>query len=104
MKDREIDDILKRAADVSDDVHPAVLSRVTQSIESSLRPVRPLPRTWVLAVALVVICAAIATAGAALLGFGGIYNLSVLQRALIFLALAIFLGLASIECVGQVIP
>lgn len=104
MKDREIDDILKRAADVPHDIDPAVLTHVTESIESSLRPVRPLPRTWVLAVSLVVICVAIAMAGAALLGFHGIYNLSVLQRALIFFALAIFLGLVSMECVGQVIP
>jgi hypothetical protein len=104
VKDREIDDVLKRAADIPHGVDPVVLTRVTQSIESSLRPVRPLPRTWVLAVALVAICVAIAMAGAALLGFHGIYNLSVPQRALIFPALAILLGLASIECVGQVIP
>jgi hypothetical protein len=104
VRDREIDDILKRAADVPHGVDPAVMNRVTQSIESSLRPVRPLPRTWVLAVALVVICVAIAVAGAALLGFHGIYNLNAPERALIFSVLAILLGLASIECVGQMIP
>ena len=52
----------------------------------------------------VVICVAIAMAGAALLGFHGICNLSAPQRALIFLALAIFLGRVSTECVGQMIP
>jgi hypothetical protein len=104
VKDRDIDDILRQAGEVPHGVDPVVLNRVTQSIESSLRPVRPLPRTGVLAGALVLTCAAVAIAGGILLGFHGVYNLSVLQRALIFLTLAIILGRVSTECVGQVIP
>ena len=42
MKDKEIDDILKRAAEGSEEVDPALLDRVSQSMRSSLRPVRPI--------------------------------------------------------------
>ena len=84
MKDREIDEILKQAAQAPHDVDPALLDRVASSIGSSMRPVRPLPPAWVLAGGLVLICAAVALAGAARSGFYGIQKLSVLERVLIF--------------------
>ena len=72
MKDREIDEILKQAAQAPHDVDPALLDRIAGSIGSSLGPVRPLPPAWVLAGGLVLICAAVALAGAARAGFYGI--------------------------------
>ena len=47
VKDKEIDQILKQAAQAPHDVDPALLDRVARSIGSSLRPVRPLPPAMV---------------------------------------------------------
>jgi hypothetical protein len=104
MTDGEIDEILKQAAQAPPDVDPALLDRVTGSIQSSLRPVRPLPPAWILAGGLVLICAAVALAGAARSGFHGLQGLSVLERTLIFPALAILIWLAATAFVGEMIP
>lgn len=104
MKDREIDEILKQAARVPHDVDPALLDRVATSIGSSLRPVRPLPPIWVLAGGLVLVCAAVALAGAARSGFYGIQKLGVLERGLIFPTLGILIFLAATTCVSEMIP
>ncbi len=104
MRDREIDEILKRAAGASHDVDPALLDRVARSIGSSLQPVRPLPAAWVLACGLVLICSGIAVAGAARLGLNGIHKLSAWERALIFPELAILICLAAAALVGEMIP
>ncbi len=104
MRDREIDEILKKAAQAPHDVDPALLDEVARSIGSSLRPVRPLPPAWVLAGGMVMICAAVALAGAARLGLYGIQGLSVLERALIFPALGILLWLAATACVSEIVP
>lgn len=104
MNDREIDKILAQAAQAPHDVDPVLLDRVERSIGSSLRPVRPLPPAWVLAGGLILICAAVALAGAARLGFHGIQAMSVLERAVIFPALGILIWLAATVSVGAVIP
>jgi hypothetical protein len=104
VKDREIDEILKHAAQAPHDVDPALLDRVASSIGSSLRPVRPLPPAWVLAGGLVLICAAVALAGAARAGTYGLQKLDVFERALIFPALGILISLAATTCVGEMIP
>jgi hypothetical protein len=104
VRDGEIDEILKKAARAPHDMDRALLDRIAVSIGSSLRPVRPLPPPWVLAGGLVLICAAVALAGAALLGLHGIQKLSVPERALIFPALVIQLGLAATACVSERIP
>jgi hypothetical protein len=104
VRDREIDEILKQAAQPPHDVDPALLDRVAKSIESSMRPVRPLPPAWLLASGLVLICAAVALAGAARSGFYGIQKLSVLERALIFPTLGILIWLAATICVSEMIP
>ncbi len=104
MKDREIDEALERAAQAPHEVNPALLERVVGSLKSSIRPVRPLPPTWVLAGGLVLICAAIALAGAARAGFYGIEKLSVLERALIFPTLGILVWVAATEFVSEMIP
>jgi hypothetical protein len=67
-------------------------------------PVRPLPPVWALAVGLVLICAAVAVAGAARLGLYGIQNLSVLDDALVFPLLGILICLAAAAFVAEMIP
>jgi len=53
VRDGEIDEILKDAAGRTPKVEAAVLRRVADSIQPSMRRVRPLPQTWVLAGGLV---------------------------------------------------
>jgi hypothetical protein len=43
MRDKDIDDILNRAAGTPPDVDPALLGSIANSLGASLRPVRPLP-------------------------------------------------------------
>ena len=104
MKDREIDDILRQAAQAPHAVDPALLDRVSRSIGSSLEPVRPLPSAWVLAGGLVLIGAAVAMAGAAALGFHGIQDLGAVGRAVIFPALGVLIVRAAMACVSQMVP
>jgi hypothetical protein len=104
VKDKEIDEILKRAAQAPQDVDPALLDRVAKSIGSSLRPVRPVPPAWVLAGELALICLAVAVAGAARAGFYGIQKLSILERALIFPALGILIWLGATATASEMIP
>jgi hypothetical protein len=104
MKDPEIDEILRRASQAPHEVYPALLDRIAGSIQPTVQPVRPLPPAWVLASGLMAICAAVAAAGAARLGFFGIQHLSALERALIFPALAILIWFAATACVAEMIP
>jgi hypothetical protein len=104
VRDEEVDEVLEKASRVAHEVEPALLKRVADSISSSLRPVRPLPPTWVLTGALVLICAAVALAGAARTGFYGIEKLGLLERVLIFSTLGILAWVAGKEFVGELIP
>jgi hypothetical protein len=104
VKDREIDEILERAAQGTHKLDPTLLERVAGAIKPSLHPVRPLPPTWLLVAGMVLVCAAVAVAGAARAGFYGIEKLTLFDRALIFPALAILAGLTGIEFVAEMIP
>lgn len=104
MKDEEIDGVLKGIARDRDVLKAETLQRISASIKTSLRPVRPLPPTWVLAGGLVLICAAVALAGAARAGFYGIEKMNILERALIFSTLAVFAWLVGIGLVHEVVP
>ena len=104
MTDEEVDKILQRASGVAPGVEPALLKRIADSINSSLRPVRPLPPTWVLTGALALICAAVAVAAAARAGFYGIEKLGTWERVLIFTTLGILVWAAGKEFVRQLIP
>jgi Negative regulator of sigma F len=104
VRDEEVDEVLEKASRVAHEVEPALLKRVADSISSSLRPVRPLPPTWVLTGGLVLICAAVALAGAARTGFYGIEKLGLLERVLIFSTLGILAWVAGKEFVGELIP
>jgi len=99
-----MDEILERAAQARHDVEPALLERVKGSIQPSMRPVRPLPPTWVFASGLMLICAAVALAGADRAGFYGVEKMSGLERALIFPALGILVWVAATEFAGEMIP
>lgn len=104
MRDGEIDETLKKAAVRAPEIEPALLRRVADSIQPSMRRVRPLPRTWVLAGALVLIVAAVALAGAARAGFYGFEKMDLLERALIFSTLGVLAWVAGTEFVNEMIP
>ncbi|HVN05625.1 MAG TPA: NrsF family protein [Bryobacteraceae bacterium] len=104
MKEKEIDEILRQAGRAPHPVDPALLDRVSQSIEPSVQPVRSLPRGRVLAGGMVLLCAAVALAGAARSGFFGFEKLGVLDRVLIFAPIAIFAWLAARGWVSAMIP
>jgi hypothetical protein len=104
MKDRDIDDILRRSAGVPHQVESDLLDRVTSSIRSSLRPVRPLPPAWVLVSGLFLICEAVALTGAAKLGMFGLRKLNAPEIGLIFPALVLFALLAAMLSVGEMTP
>jgi hypothetical protein len=104
VRDGEIDEILRKAAARVPDVEAALLKRVADSIQPSMRQVRPLPRTWVLAGGLVLICAGVALAGAARAGFNGFEKMNLLERALIFSTLGVLAWVAGTEFVNEMIP
>ena len=99
-----IDEILNHAAAAPHPVNPALLDSIARSIGADLRPVRPVPPRWLLTGGLVLVAAAIATAGAAVLGFHGVQNLTAIDRALLFPLLALLLWLAAAACVGEITP
>ncbi len=104
MKEQDIDDILKKAAQAPQDIDPLVLERIGDAIKPTLRPVRPLPPVWLMAVGLVLLCAAVSLAGAARTGFFGIAKMNLLERSLVFPALGLLACLAAVSFVHQMIP
>lgn len=112
MKDREIVDRAMQNATrrahgstgLPHSVPPAVLDRIATSIHSSLHPVRPVPGTWVLTTGLLLLCAAVALAGAARSGFFGFQALGVAQRVIILSILAVLAGIVARELASQWIP
>jgi len=104
MKDRAIDEILKKKAPALRRVDSALLDRVSSAVQSCMQPVRPLPPSWLLAGGLILSCASVALAGAARAGFFGVEKLSEIQRAAIFSSLGIFIVLAALACVSAMIP
>jgi len=99
-----MNDALEKAGHVPHQVEPALLDRISNSIRPSLRPVHPLPPTWVLASGLVLICAALGLAGAARAGFYGIERMVLSERVLIFSTLGILAWIAAREFVSEWIP
>ncbi len=104
MRDEEVDKILQKASGIAPQVEPAMLKHIADSINSSLRPVRPLPPTWLLTGGLTLICAAVAVAAAARAGFYGIEKLSLWERVPIFSTLGVLVWVAGKEFVSQLIP
>ncbi len=104
MKDSEIDRIVARAAEASSGVDPALVGRIAESLSSSVRPVRPVAQAWLRTSCLFLICWAVASGGAAILGFHGIEKLDAAGIALIFPALGIFTWLAAATSVAETTP
>jgi hypothetical protein len=104
VKDEEIDDVLKGSARDAHVLRAETLERISGSIKTSLRPVRPLPPAWLLASGLVLICAAVALGGAAHAGFFGIGKMDLMERALIFSTLAVFAWVVGIGFVHEMVP
>ena len=104
MKNEEIDDVLKKAAQAPQELDPTVLERIDDSIKRSLRPVRSLPPAWLIASGLVFVCAAIALAGAARAGFSGVAKMNLLERLVVFPALGLLVACAAVGFVHQMIP
>jgi hypothetical protein len=104
VKENEIDEILKQGSKGSEVVDPSILARIAKSIESTMKPVRPLAPTWMLAGGLALLCVAVAVGGAAKAGFHGIEKLSALERGVIFPGLLIFIALAAVSWVSEMIP
>jgi len=104
VRDDEIDEALEKATRAPHQVDAALLKRVADSVTSSLRPVRPLPPTWVLTGGLVLVCAGVGFAGAARAGFNGIEKLSLTSQVLILLTLGILIWVMGEEFVAEMIP
>jgi hypothetical protein len=104
MTDEDVDKVLQKTSRAASQVDPALLSGIADSINSSLRPVRPLPPTWILTGELAVICAAVAMTAAARTGFYGVEKLGLWERVLIFSTLAILVWMTGKEFVRQLIP
>jgi hypothetical protein len=104
LKDEEIDNLLKKAAQAPRDLDPIVLQRIGDSIKSSLRPVRSLPPVWLMAMGLVLVCVAVSLAGAARAGFFGIAKMNMPERLVIFPALGLLACLAAVSFVHQMVP
>ena len=104
MKDEDIDEVLNQAARTPLDLKPELLRRVSDSIRSSMRPVRPLPPAWAMTGGLILICAAVSLAGAARAGFFGVEKMDSLERWLIFPALGVLAWVTGSGFVHEMIP
>ena len=88
----------------ADELDPAVIRRVTQSIVPSIQPVRPMASLPVQTLILVIACAAIAWAGAALSGFDGFFAFNVAERIVILTTLTLFAAMAARLFASEMVP
>jgi hypothetical protein len=103
LSDREIDELLN-GAKVPQGPGAETLERIAGSIAGSLRPVRPLPPRWMLAGGVAVVCAAVALAGGARLGFFGFARMTVLERVFVFPALGLLVLATAREMASAMVP
>ena len=104
MMDNNIDDLLRNSARAPHPVDPALVDRIARSLAADLRPVRPLPPARFLVSGLLLVWAAVAVTGAAVLGFFGIRRLDALEIAVIFPVLALFALAAAMSSVAEMTP
>jgi hypothetical protein len=104
VTDEQVDKVLQEASGTAQQVDPALLKRIADSLGSSMRPVRPLPPTWVLSAGLTLICVLVAVTAAGRLGFFGVAQLKPWERLVIFSALGILVWTAGTEFISQLIP
>lgn len=103
MNDRDIDRLLSGAT-IPQAPKSETLGRIAESVAESIRPVRPLPASWLLTGGVFLVCMAVALAGSAALGFLGIEKMSALERGAVFMALAILALVSASEMVSTMIP
>jgi len=104
MKEEEIDHALNKAAQTPLDLEPELLKRISASLQTSLRPVRPLPPAWMVTCGLILICALISVAGAERLGFAGVEKMNLLERLLVFPVLLALAWVMAMRFVREMIP
>lgn len=104
VNDPDIDEVLRKTAEAPHAVEPAILERIAGSLQSALKPVRPLPRTSILALWLLLVAAAVAVTGALRAGFDGVEKMDLLERVAIFSALFFVAYAAGTEFVNAMIP
>jgi len=104
MTDTKIDQVFERVARAPHQVERAVLDRISTTLCSSLRPVRPLPANGLLIMGVLFVCGAIAFGGAARSGFFGFHALGIAARVIVLSTLGILAWVAARECVGYWIP
>ena len=104
MKDEELDSLLNNAARTPLSPDPERLQRISAFIQSSLRPVRPLPPAWAIAAGLTLICAAVSFAGAARVGFAGFDKMYPAERFVIFFTLIALAWTLAGRFVREMIP
>lgn len=104
MKDEAFDDVVKKAVRAPQDLTSETVQRIAGSIKPSLRPVRPLPPSWVITGGLVLVCVVVSLVGAARAGFFGVEKMDLMERLLIFPALFLFAWAAASAFVHEMIP
>jgi hypothetical protein len=104
MKDREIDELLGRAASALPAPDHASTHRIGDALVANLEPVRPLAPALALETGLLLICGVAAWVGANALGMYGIRRLSTAQTAMILTALAFLGWLSATLTVAAVTP
>ena len=83
---------------------PRLLERIAAKLAADARPVRPVASGWMRAAGLVAIAAAVAAAGAVLLGLRGLHRLGAGQAALILGLLLVLVALAGSVAAAQMVP
>jgi len=104
VRDTEIDEALARATAAPRPLPAALLQSIAGSIGPTLAPVRPLPRSGILAVAVLLLSAAVALAGAMRIGFAGFAAMPTTTRVIIFGLLTLFGCLAAAHMVTRWVP
>ena len=83
---------------------PERLRRIEHSVLARLKPVRPLPSTYVLWSIFLAVLLVVVAVGGSILGTAGWHALSVLQRIAIFGALAAASGVLALSAERQMVP
>jgi len=104
MSDEDIQNALNAAARSPLSPQPELLRRISASVQSSLRPVRPLPPAWVMAAALTLACAAVSFAGAARVGFAGFDKMNSVERLIVYPVLIALAWLMAGRFVREMMP
>jgi len=104
MKDPEIDDLWRRAADGQPPVDPALVDRLVRRMGTAPEPVRPLAPQWMLTGGLVLVCVAMAAAGGLILGPHGVQKMDALEMAVIFPVLGALIWAAAALSAAEVVP